>query len=322
MKYAPVLIPTLNRYEHLKKCVESLQNNTWAQYTDLYIALDYPAKDSHYDGHKKISDYLDTGITGFKSVTVIKRTQNFGVSGYKSNLSELRNEVKKKYDRIIITEDDNIFSPCFIEYMDRMLELSEQDENIVAVCGYSYPVNWIDGGKGVILEQSFFSAWGCGYLVERDEKIRELYASPYHDSVLRNRVKCNKLWRQSKKNYCYFMDLAWGKNYGLLDISRSCLMTLENLYCLMPTVSLVRNCGWDGSGINCNTNPEGASVYKEQVIQTGRQFNVKIESIDELQHYSKNETIINNYYNVSVVAILRAIIKQIIMTIRILKKDN
>ena len=50
-KYAPVMIPTLCRYEHLKRCIESLQMNSWAKYTDLYIGLDYPAKESHIDGY-------------------------------------------------------------------------------------------------------------------------------------------------------------------------------------------------------------------------------------------------------------------------------
>lgn len=42
MVYAPVCIPTLNRYEHLKELIESLQRNPWAQYTDLFIGLDFP----------------------------------------------------------------------------------------------------------------------------------------------------------------------------------------------------------------------------------------------------------------------------------------
>ncbi len=36
MVYAPIIIPTLNRYEHLKRCVKSLQQNGWAKYTELY----------------------------------------------------------------------------------------------------------------------------------------------------------------------------------------------------------------------------------------------------------------------------------------------
>lgn len=40
--YAPVIIPTLNRYVHLKRCVDSLAKCTHAPDTELIIGLDYP----------------------------------------------------------------------------------------------------------------------------------------------------------------------------------------------------------------------------------------------------------------------------------------
>lgn len=40
--FAPVIIPTLCRYEHFKECLESLSRCTWAEKTEVYIGLDYP----------------------------------------------------------------------------------------------------------------------------------------------------------------------------------------------------------------------------------------------------------------------------------------
>ena len=40
---APVIIPTLCRYDHFKRLMESLNKCTWADKTDVYIGLDYPA---------------------------------------------------------------------------------------------------------------------------------------------------------------------------------------------------------------------------------------------------------------------------------------
>ena len=37
MKYAPIVIPTLNRYDKLEKCLESLSLNSGASHTDVYI---------------------------------------------------------------------------------------------------------------------------------------------------------------------------------------------------------------------------------------------------------------------------------------------
>ena len=58
MNYAPVVIPTLNRYEHLKQCLESLEKCTGAEYTDVYIGVDYPPNDRYVEGWKKVDAYL------------------------------------------------------------------------------------------------------------------------------------------------------------------------------------------------------------------------------------------------------------------------
>ena len=50
MIYAPIYIPTLCRYEHFKQCIESLAQCEGASETEVYVALDYPAKESHLEG--------------------------------------------------------------------------------------------------------------------------------------------------------------------------------------------------------------------------------------------------------------------------------
>ena len=108
----PVIVTTLCRYEHFVRCIESLKSNSLAGQTDLYIGLDYPFKEAHWDGYKRISAYLDD-LTGFKTVNVIKHDSNVGSS---ANYHSVLDVVLKKYDRFIYTEDDNEFSPCFLEY--------------------------------------------------------------------------------------------------------------------------------------------------------------------------------------------------------------
>ena len=58
MIYAPVIIPTLNRYEHFKNCLESLEACVGADFTDVYVALDYPPSEKYVEGWKKIDIYL------------------------------------------------------------------------------------------------------------------------------------------------------------------------------------------------------------------------------------------------------------------------
>ena len=53
MIFAPVIIPTLNRYEHFRKCLESLEACTGAEKTDVYVALDFPPSEKYVEGWKK-----------------------------------------------------------------------------------------------------------------------------------------------------------------------------------------------------------------------------------------------------------------------------
>ena len=107
--FAPVLIPTLSRFEHFKRCVESLSNCTYAEKTDLFIALDYPFDNTHWEGYNKIVRFIPE-IKGFNNVIVQKRNTNYGA---KKKLYDARNQVFEKYDRLIVSEDDNEFSPNF-----------------------------------------------------------------------------------------------------------------------------------------------------------------------------------------------------------------
>ena len=98
MKYAPVTIPTLCRYEHFRKCLDSLEDCVGSEHTDVYIALDYPAKESHWGGYSKIDMYLrkKQEKNRFKTLTVVRRTENMGI-----RRNNLVLDIFKKYDRVI-----------------------------------------------------------------------------------------------------------------------------------------------------------------------------------------------------------------------------
>lgn len=69
MKYAPILIPTMCRYNHFFRLIESLKVNTWAKYTDIYIGLDYPPSSKYEEGYKQICEYLDGDFSEFTRFT-------------------------------------------------------------------------------------------------------------------------------------------------------------------------------------------------------------------------------------------------------------
>ena len=104
INYSPVLIGTLNRSEHFINLINSLKKSSDVELTDLYIALDFPFKDIQKEGYNKIKCYISE-ISGFKSVTILQREENFGI--YK-NFTQAIDFVFQNQNTIIKLEDDNV----------------------------------------------------------------------------------------------------------------------------------------------------------------------------------------------------------------------
>jgi hypothetical protein len=248
MNYAPVLIPTLNRYEHFKRCVESLSQCIYANETDLIIALDYPLKTEHWDGYTKIKDYISSIVT-FKSVTIIVRDINFGA--YK-NLFEAIDSVFEKYDRFILSEDDNVFSIDFLAFINKGLHVYEKRNDVFSISGYNYPIITPTNYQKDIYIWQGFSAWGVGLWKEKWQKVvwEKEVSLKIMKSFLNNYFKVYKY--QKIANHYFLATIEMVKQDNLIgDGYISLHHFINNMYTVFPNISRVRNLGHDGSGINC-----------------------------------------------------------------------
>ena len=264
--YAPVVIPTLCRYEHFKRCVESLSKCTGADRTELYIGLDYPTKESHWSGYNKICDYLPS-IRGFQAVHVYKREVNYGQSKNTRNLLEI---VKEGYDRYILSEDDNEFSPNFLEYINKGLELYKDHPDVMAICGYSYPIEYFlsigDYNFNAYPIQGY-TAWGVGFWFDkRDSVVRDFVNSENAYQLIHSWKSVKKLFRKKMHITVHRLLFRWKESYG--DLMWCCLLNLYDKYCIFPTVSKVRNHGFDKSASHCVENP----IYEKQEIDLAASF--------------------------------------------------
>ena len=96
-KYAPVYIPTLNRYEHFKRCLESLERCTDADKTDVYVGLDYPPSEKYVAGWKKIDEYLKEKEKKQAAATTKRAVKSVGNSAAGTIGRELGKEVGKNF---------------------------------------------------------------------------------------------------------------------------------------------------------------------------------------------------------------------------------
>ena len=276
IQYAPIYIPTLCRDRHFILGVESLKKNGWAKYTDVYIALDYPAKDSHWEGYSKICDYLDTGdFSVFASFHVIKRPQNIGSL---ANIDSTRDLLMEKYDRWIMAEDDIEFAPVFLEYMNKCLDYYENDPNVFAVNGYAYPILYHHSeDSNVIKQYATVSEWGIGFWKKKYLNAQHKVESGFLRNSFRFADKSGILVRMVKsRRYDYINYVLSGNDDPLYthmtDISMGIYCNLTEKCVISPIISKTRNHGFDGSGLYCEIieNPEGKHSmdldYGSQVI--------------------------------------------------------
>jgi len=261
--FAPVLIPTLNRHVHFKRCIKSLSKCTHSDKIDLFIALDYPLNETHLEGYKYTEEYLPQ-IKGFKSVNIIKRNTNYGAQKNAVNLIEM---VLDKYDRMIFSEDDNEFAPNFLDYINKGLNKFENDPNVMAICGYNYPI---------IIPQKYshnhyyckaFSAWGYGSW--RHKPINYVCTPDEMKVLLRDISYIKESLKYYHLTNLYTLLTAHDKpRYG--DGAITINLLKNNKYCVFPTISKVRNYGRDGSGVHKSIAKK--DIYKNQIIDKNEIF--------------------------------------------------
>lgn len=255
MTYAPVCIPTLNRYEHLRKCLESLSRCTGADQTEVYVALDYPPLDKwdkYAPGWEKNREFLHScGDMGFKKLHVIEREENYGtwLPGDKGNLKVLLNEViYPKYDGYITTEDDNIFAPNYLMYVNKGLEKFHDDDTILSLTGYRYffPYQY---SENTFIKSFGFNPWGVATWTKKQLATPKLTKNWYRLQL----SVCNsiKVYRRLGLNglISFWNSCTTRWNGMVIDNNIGVYQALTGKWQIFPREFLVKNIGMDGSGV-------------------------------------------------------------------------
>lgn len=299
MIYAPILIPTLCRETHLRKLIDSLSVNPWAKYTELYVAVDFSTQEKYNEGREKTLKYLKSfDNTQFKEVHIIERNRNYGAFG---NIDDLQNEIAERYDRFISIPDDMVVSPNFIEYMDKCLKKYEKDEDVIAVCGYNWPVKWdVSEGATCFRQNITCTVWGIGYWSKKYNKVRKEVESGEMlaklPEVIREK-RYQKMIDVCKKEYVEAACYKWSYGHqwltNLSDIGLRAYLAVYDKYAIAPVVSKTRNYGFDGSGEYCQGGDNDITdKFSTQNIDTSYSFDI-IENTKDCQE--TNHKILNEF---------------------------
>lgn len=247
-KTAPIVIPTLHRFEHLRKCISSLANCALAEATDIFISIDCPPSEKYEEGHRRILAYLKDGIDGFRSVTVFHHEKNLGAV---ANCAFLKEQAFAISDKLIFTEDDNYFSPNFLVFMNQALDLFQNDDKVSSVSGYSSEEFIALKLQANTIKSYNSSSWGIGLWRDKERQF-EAVGRDYYEHILLNWPRSMKVFRHFPIALDNLINMFYaGADYG--DTRRSCRNIIEDTFQICPKLSLVKNLGHDGSGIHGGT---------------------------------------------------------------------
>ncbi|MCR5304306.1 MAG: hypothetical protein K6E33_07060 [Lachnospiraceae bacterium] len=302
--YAPVLIVTLNREKHLKRLMGSLLENTYSEMTDVYVGLDYPPSPKYEEGYRAVCEYLDTGdFKGFHSFNVIKRDYNLGPV---RNSEDLKSFIGKDHDRWIITEDDNEFSPDFLKFMQEGLDMCKEDPSLYAVAGYSYPVEWADDPGNTVSLDGMFSAYGYGILKKNYDEFKRVMTLDTWKKAMKDRELLKRMQGINRLNFNDFVSGVMnyspvvldsdGYHFRSSDMSQGMYLMLTGRRVIMPKLSMVRNWGFDGTGVNCGGDSE-ANRYSALPIDTGRDFEIRL--CETKDSHRKNQEAVDRYFKIN-----------------------
>jgi len=285
--YAPVIIPTLCRYEHFYRCLESLERCTGAEYTEVYIGLDYPPSDKYKEGWKRIDTYLSEKekANKFAKLIVRRRDHNCGINGEGNNGALLVEEIRTKYEYYIFSEDDNEFAPNFLEYMNAGLERYKDNPNVLRICGNLMPWNADYEGCMRTFPHNAFPAMDCngmGVGIWLNKK----FSLPYtKDSIL-------KSWLLTLKTIWLGYSMAIGrflqqlhKESQLPDVCFRLYCAFNKKYCIFPRISKVKNWGYDGTGLNSDNDPKWIEIQELDTSATFELDDFEIKEYKEVKRF-------------------------------------
>lgn len=266
---APVLVGVYDRLDHFKQCIESLKRNNLASETDLFIASDCSSMPGNH-AVDAVREYCGS-IDGFKSVNLILRETNFGAE---KNYSTAIDYIFETYDRMILMEDDVVTSKYFLDFINAGLDKYYDNPEIVGVCGYLFP------GCRELVHNPFFLKrripYGYGFW-----RNKEMLLDKARGPLSRLAIKDWSVYKNLTSHTPHLarnLPFIVEGDFSPLDMKTSIVMRIFDLYALYPSVSLTRNIGQDGSGVNCYADKE----IQGQIIDDAR---VDLDSeLEVLEH--------------------------------------
>ncbi len=306
MELAVITIPVYKRIDHLKKCIESLKNNSLAKESILYIYSDSPAKND-IEAVLNLRRYIKN-IKGFKQVIIKEQSENKNLQ----NIVESIEEPLQTHGKIIYLEEDLEVSTSFLEIMNKALDFYSEDDFIFSVSGYTLPC--FSNENPLSFRSSYsFSAWGCGlwqskYLhYKKYIEFRSISDRLNHNLIFRIKFIINHRLHQ----YLHYKEKS-DINRLTPDLSIGFYIWDVNKVQIFPSRPIVGTNGFDGSGWHCGIDPKFNNQQIAEILHENIFF-TKTFNIEEARF---NFEKIKKFHNLNLLQDIKSLIKYLLKKFR------
>lgn len=250
-EFAPILVFAYNRPSHLEQTLHSLGKNLLAQQCHLIIFCDGPRDSSDLESVMAARN-VAREVSGFREITIHESEENKGLA---RSIIEGVSAVCTEYGRVIVLEDDMISSPYFLTYMNEALSVYQDEEKVISIHGYTYPVE-------KKLSEAFFlrgaDCWGWATW-KRGWDNFESDSQKLAEDIKRQNLIHDFNYNGGYDYYKMLQDNIAGKNnsWAIRWYASAFLARKLTLY---PPRSLIQNIGLDSSGTHCSVD-QGYKVH-------------------------------------------------------------
>jgi len=256
MSLAPIILFVYNRPSHTRLTIEALLNNRLASESDLWVFADGSKGEKDRKGVNEVRKTV-RAIDGFKSIQIIENESNVGLA---NNIIKGVTQVVNERGKVIVVEDDLITSPYFLTFMNKGLDLFANEEKVGHIQGYSYPVPQFP--------EAFLTKW-IGSWGWATWKRAWQYFNP-DGQALMDELKRRKLTRNfdfdGRYPYTQMLQRQIDGANNSWAIRWFASAYLQGMLSLNAGRSLVRNIGFDNSGVHCNDdNIYNTTLYGKEV---------------------------------------------------------
>lgn len=240
MNYAPIALFIYNRPEHTRRTIEALQRCHEFKDSPVFVFSDGPRKAANEPDVLKARAVVRTALQGHANF--IEASTNQGLArSIIGGVSRLCTE----FGRVIVVEDDLVVAPQFLTYMNTALDRYADDDRVMQISGYMFPVlAFSDRTEAMFFP--FTTSWGWATWARAWEHF-DAQANGWErleqDPSLRHRFNVHGSF-----DYFHMLKLQLAGAIDSWAIRWYWSVYKNHGVVLYPPVSLVRNEGFDGTG--------------------------------------------------------------------------